>query len=97
MKELAQIRRELDQTDRALVALFEQRMNLSRQVAAYKLAHGLPVLDASREAQVLESRRAMLKDSAWAPAVTELYETLMALSRREQGRLTAEAEEAGKS
>ena len=84
MKELAELRLELDQLDREIVSLFERRMGISRQVAQYKQAHDLPVLDTGREAQVISSREAMLKDAALAPSVRVLYETIMALSREEQ-------------
>ena len=57
MRELAQIRQELDEIDREMVKLFERRMTLCREVARTKLAQGKPVLDASREAQVLEAAR----------------------------------------
>ena len=84
MNELQALRAELDQLDREIVALFERRMRVAREVAAYKLAHDLPVLDRAREAQVLSSREAMLADPALAPAARQLFETLMALSRQEQ-------------
>ena len=84
MKELAELRQELDQLDREIVALFERRMNLSREVAQYKLSHELPVLDQAREAQVMDSRTAMLSDASLAPFVRALYETIMALSRDAQ-------------
>ena len=90
MKELAELRLELDQLDREIVSLFERRMGISRQVARYKLAHDLPVLDASREAQVIASREAMLTDAALAPSVRELFECVMALSRREQDAILRE-------
>lgn len=84
MEELQKTRAALDAVDEQIVRLFEMRMQLSRDVAAYKLAHGLPVLDRSREEQVLESRCAMLQDAYWAPSVRELYEKIMTLSRAEQ-------------
>lgn len=90
MRQLEEIRRELDEVDRELVRLFERRMTLSQEVARVKMAAGAAVLDASRERQVLDSRAAMLGDAHWAPAVREVYETIMALSRREQRRLMAE-------
>ena len=86
MRELAQIRQELDEIDREMVKLFERRMTLCREVARTKLAQGKPVLDASREAQVLESRAAMLTDAS-------LVE-MMALSRQEQEKLLREANHA---
>ena len=84
MKELAELRQELDLMDREIVALFERRMAVSRQVAQYKLDHDLPVLDASREAQVIATREAMLTDAALAPSLRTLFETILSLSRQEQ-------------
>lgn len=91
MRELTEIRLELDDIDREMVALFERRMALSREVARVKMARGMDVLDASREKQVLESRMAMLSDAHWAGDVRTLYETIMAMSRAEQHRLLKEA------
>lgn len=91
MKDLQETRKALDAVDRQIVALFEERMTLARDVAAYKIANGLPVLDRSREEQVLDSRCAMLADGYWSPAVRALFEQIMALSRQEQQRLLEEA------
>ena len=87
MKDLSQLRQEIDIIDRQLVALFEQRMAVTRQVGEYKLAQGLPVLDRSREEQVLAGKAAMLKDSSLAADVTDLFEAIMAISRRQQQKL----------
>ena len=94
MEELQKTRASLDAVDREIVRLFEKRMQLSRDVAEYKLAHGLPVLDRSREEQVLQSRCALLQDPYWAPSVRELYEKIMALSRAEQERMVEAKEHA---
>ena len=94
MHELTELRAELDRIDRELVALFEKRMAVSREVAAYKMAKGLPVLDASREAQVIASRQAMLRDPRLSGAAAELFKTVMALSRREQERVMEEDQHA---
>lgn len=91
MKELEDIRRELDAVDRDMVRLFERRMALAGQVAAYKMAHHLPVLDSSREEQVLASRAAMLEEPRLAHSVRTLYEEIMRLSRQEQQRILEEA------
>ena len=90
MKELSELRLELDQLDRELVALFERRMTVSREVARYKLDHGLPVLDASREAQVIASREAMLSDASFSPALRALFDTILSLSRQEQEAILRE-------
>lgn len=92
MKDLQDIRKELDALDGEMVALFEKRMNLSRAVAEYKIAAGMPVLDRSREEQVLASRVAKLQDPYWAKDVRALYECVMALSRAEQEKMLREVQ-----
>lgn len=94
MKDLQESRNALDAVDREIVRLFEERMTIARDVAAYKIEKGMPVLDRSREEQVLDSRCAMLQDAYWAPSVRALYEQIMALSRQEQQRLIEEANHA---
>lgn len=87
MKDLNELRQEIDVIDRQLVALFEQRMAVTRNVGLYKLANSMPVLDRSREEQVLASKTALLEDKALSRDVTELFETIMAISRRQQQAL----------
>ncbi len=91
MQELKDIRASLDQVDRELVRLFEKRMALCAQVAEYKIAHGMEVLDTSREEQVLSSRAAMLEDTSLSEDVQTLFRTLMALSRAAQQKQMTEA------
>lgn len=87
MKDLKELRQEIDVIDRQIVALFEQRMAVTRNVGLYKLANGMPVLDRSREEQVLASKTALLEDKNLSRDVTELFETIMAISRRQQQTL----------
>ena len=53
MKDLNELRREIDGIDRELVKLFEKRMEVSAQIGAYKASRGMPVLDAAREEEKL--------------------------------------------
>ena len=96
MKSLEECRSEIDAVDRQIVRLFEARMQLCREVAQYKIANGMQVLDRSREEKVLESRAAMLGDPYWKDSVRSLFEGFMALSRAEQQKLLEAAGE-GKS
>jgi chorismate mutase/prephenate dehydratase len=90
MKDLSQLRQEIDAIDRQLVALFEQRMAVTQQVGKYKLAQGLPVLDRNREEQVLAEKAALLQDKNLTADVTDLFEAIMAISRRQQQKLLDE-------
>lgn len=90
MKDLNSLRKEIDGIDRQLVALFEQRMAVTEQVGRYKLANGIPVLDRSREEQVLAGKVALLENKALSEDVTDLFEAIMAISRRQQQKLLDE-------
>ena len=46
---LEEYREKIDAVDEKLVALFAERIVLSRAIAEYKKANGLSVLDASRD------------------------------------------------
>lgn len=43
-KDLTELRSEIDSIDRELMRLFEERMNISRQVGDYKRERGCPCL-----------------------------------------------------
>lgn len=62
MKELETCRREIDDIDRQLLQLFTQRMRVSEEVAAYKVAHNLPILNAQREEQVIQNKLASAEE-----------------------------------
>lgn len=82
--DLAALRQKLNDIDREIIKLFEKRMDVSRAVAAYKLKNGLPVLDAGREEQVLNTRVEMLSDKMLESSCRELFTEIMRLSRLEQ-------------
>lgn len=87
MKDLTALRQEIDTIDAQLVALFEQRMAVTEQVGLYKLEKNIPVLDSSREKQVLAGKTALLSNKNLTEDVTQLFETIMAISRRQQRKL----------
>ncbi len=89
MEELEKLRGEIDEVDAQLVELFRRRMDITRRVGEYKAARGLPVLDQERERQVLR-KKGELAGTALRPAVTTLFQTIMALSRRQQRDMTGE-------
>ena len=86
MKDITQCRQELDAIDALLVRLFDERMRISRDVAAYKHEHHMDILDAAREQDVLLSRTNMMSDDALKQPVMELFKEIMRLSRQEQRR-----------
>ena len=83
MDDLQSLRRDIDTIDRELVELFRRRMDVTARVGEYKKERGIPVLDQERERQVLQNK-GELAGEALRPAVITLYQTIMALSRRQQ-------------
>ncbi|HHT88773.1 MAG TPA: prephenate dehydratase [Clostridiales bacterium] len=84
MKDLTEIRKEIDEIDRKLLELFEYRMKLSLNVAEYKKKEDLPVYDPEREKEKLKKLRDMVKIHENADAVSDLFTQIMLLSRRAQ-------------
>lgn len=89
--DLQQLRAQIDAIDRQLVSLLEQRMDVSTGVAQYKQAHGLPVLDRSREAEKLASVRAMCRPET-ERLIADVFESVLAASRARQTGLIQEAD-----
>lgn len=86
--ELADYRKELDETDAQLLELFKKRMSTVKNIAEYKKENNLPVLQQGREREILAAAAAgageELEDYARA-----FFSTLMDVSRSYQERLTA--------
>ncbi len=83
MDDLQSLRRDIDAIDRQLVELFRRRMDVTRRVGEYKRERGIPVLDPERERQVLQNKGELAGESL-RPAIVTLFQTVMALSRRQQ-------------
>ena len=84
MKDLQDIRIELDEIDRQILALYERRLALAEDVAVYKEAHRKPVLDKAREDQKLKTLGDMASDDFSRQGILELFEQIMSTSRKKQ-------------
>lgn len=62
MRELSEIRKDIDVLDNKLLDLFLKRQALSQEVAEYKYIHGMSVFDASREQEKLHEIQNLPKD-----------------------------------
>lgn len=90
MKDLLEIRQEIDEIDQELVRLYQQRMGLAEEVAAYKIANHKNVYDKEREQQKLDMLSGMAKDDFLRQGVLELFEQIMSTSRKRQYKIMAE-------
>ncbi len=90
MKDLLEIRREIDGVDKQIVSLYKERMQLAEQVAEYKIANHKNVFDKERERQKLQVLSAMMEDDFSKQGIVELFEQIMSTSRKKQYQLLAE-------
>lgn len=86
MTEIEKARGVIDQCDRELAELFARRMEAVDKIADYKRAEGLPVLDAAREAEVIERGCAAIGESPYRGEYRSLLTAMMAISRSYQAR-----------
>lgn len=83
MDQLRELRDQIDQIDRQMVALFEQRMSVVCRVAEFKREQGMPILQSDREKIVLEKAKSLLKKD-YEQALESFMTHLMSLSRIQQ-------------
>jgi prephenate dehydrogenase len=83
--ELRQAREHIDAVDREIMRLLAQRAQLSGRAAQAKAKIGAPVLDATREAEVMGARRSWAHDLKLdTEAVSEVFRAILTMSRRSQ-------------
>ena len=86
MRDLKEIRADINEIDVRMGQLFHQRMQLAKEVAVYKQANQMPVFDKAREEQILENRMKDFpnRDADFLEAVRVFYQTMMDLSKKSQ-------------
>lgn len=84
---LKAIRNEIDVIDEEIARLFQQRMEKSHQIAEYKLNHGLPVMNSSREQNLIEHNSSYIEDERLRPYYIQFLKETLRLSRQYQHRL----------
>lgn len=80
-------RREINQIDTQLTALFERRLAIAKEIASQKYHQQLPLTDVNREHQVIKQQCAQLKDVQLAPYLTDWYRSTMLLTKQYQAHV----------
>ncbi|MBQ9488562.1 MAG: prephenate dehydratase [Lachnospiraceae bacterium] len=91
MADLTELRGQLDEIDEQIVALYEKRMDICREVAGYKINTGKKVFDRQREQEKLAKVKSMTQNDFYARGAAELFELLMSVSRKLQYRMLTES------
>ena len=91
MADLAELRGQLDEIDGQIVALYEKRMDVCKEVAGYKIDTGKKVFDRQREQEKLAKVKSLTHNDFYARGAAELFEVLMSVSRKLQYRMLTES------
>ncbi len=90
--DLTDIRARIDGVDEEMVNLIQERMALSAQVAQYKAAHQLPILNPGREREILY-RVSQQAGPEMESVARLIYNVLFDLSRSYQARLMGQGQD----
>lgn len=82
--DIKKLRAQIDKIDAQLLKLYEERMDVVRAIAEYKMENKLPVYDAKREDEKLEKVFADVNNKEYADGAAQLFITLMQASREMQ-------------
>ena len=85
-------RARIDEIDAQIIELFERRMHIAADVAAYKRATGKPVLDKAREAAKIDKATELASDE-FKKFIPPLFSMMMEMSRAYQHSLLDEVSE----
>lgn len=84
MDQLSKTRLKINDIDKQMAALFEERMEAVEDVIRYKKEHGMAILDTSREAEVIERNLAYIKKADYRDSYRLFIEDIMGISRKYQ-------------
>lgn len=92
MRDLTEIRQEIDDIDTQLVRLLKKRMLCSEEVAEYKRGTGKAIYDPVRERAKINVLTENEEDPFMARAFEEIFLQIMSVSRRYQYSILAQAD-----
>ncbi len=91
-QEIAKLRNRIDGIDEKMTALFEQRMDAVKEVAALKQQHDKPVMDAGREQAVIDKALGRLKNKGYEAETASFYRALIDISKKSEQKHMAAPE-----
>ena len=84
---LKEAREKINEIDKEMARLFEERMKAVEAVAEYKKQRGLAIFDPEREEAVIQKGTNIISDDIYKEYYTNFQRSTMALSRAYQTRL----------
>lgn len=75
---------QIDEIDTKLVTLLLKRFEITDEIGRYKLKNKLPILNKSRERELLESIKAQLRNKIDTESIIEIYKEILKQSKKRQ-------------
>ena len=94
--DLAELRKQIDEIDAGIVDLYEKRMEVSKNVAKYKIETGKKVFDKAREEEKIRKVKSLTHNEFNSHGIEELFEQIMSMSRKLQYRMLEESGSQGR-
>ncbi|MBP3603192.1 MAG: prephenate dehydratase [Lachnospiraceae bacterium] len=88
--DLLKLREQIDEIDANIVELYEKRMEVSKNVAKYKIETGKKVFDKAREEEKIRKVKSLTHNEFNSHGIEELFEQIMSISRKLQYQMIAE-------
>ena len=87
MTKLDDSRTKINEIDKQMAKLFEERMIVAKNIAEYKIKNALPVLDKNREQQLIEKNSNYIEDSIIREYYINFLKNNIELSKKYQSRI----------
>ena len=87
MNELENLREKIDAIDKEMIALFEKRMDVVADIAAYKIKNNLPVLNQNREDIVVSKVKSTVKNKDYTDSAIDFIKDIMEISKKFQQKI----------
>jgi len=87
MNELENLREKIDAIDKEMIALFEKRMDIVADIAAYKIKNNLPILNQNREDIVISKVKAIVKNNDYTDSAIDFIKDIMEISKKFQQKI----------
>ncbi len=82
--DLKESREKIDRIDKQIAELFEERMKVATDVAAYKRSTGRKVFDPEREKSKIETLKKLVNNDFNKTGIEDLFRQIMSISRKYQ-------------
>ncbi len=90
MDKLTLARERINEIDRSMAKLFAERLDAVKEVAEYKAEHALPILDTTREAEVIKNNASLIENAEIKDHYINFLNNTMKISRSYQAELYPE-------